>query len=176
MTSPPSKKEYIITEWQLIRTESKEVRDAVRARPHSAAGEAVGTNWYKEGLKDIQELRDAIHTHHINKTTLTTEGITALEMKLNYLIKCFKSTSTTGAAGEAEKVLDNFFGRLQNAVMGMGRIPVVTRADIDCLYREFKDELRAQQKGEQERHSKPISEKRENIIFTPIRHVDGDPP
>ena len=48
------------------------------------------TNWYNEGLKDIRELRDAIHTHRINKTTLTTDGVIALEMKLNFLIKCFK--------------------------------------------------------------------------------------
>jgi hypothetical protein len=35
MIPPP--KEYIITEWQLVRTESKEIRDAVRSRPHTPA-------------------------------------------------------------------------------------------------------------------------------------------
>jgi hypothetical protein len=29
--------EYIITEYQLVRTESKEIRDAVRSRPHTPA-------------------------------------------------------------------------------------------------------------------------------------------
>jgi hypothetical protein len=48
-------------------------------------------------------------------------------------------------AGEAQKVLevlDNFFGRLENAVTEAEGISVVTWADIDCLYGEFKDELR----------------------------------
>jgi hypothetical protein len=48
------------------------------------------TDWRREGLENLEGLRDAIAIHRANGTTLTVEGIIALEMKLNYLIKCFR--------------------------------------------------------------------------------------
>ena len=68
------------------------------------------------------------------------------EYRANLIIGAFNLTDNS-AASERERVLeviDNFFGRLENAVTEVEGISVVTWADIDCMYGEFKDELRQQ--------------------------------
>jgi hypothetical protein len=45
--------------------------------------------WYTEGIKTLKTIRDLISTHRDNNTILTRDGITALWMQLNFVIKCF---------------------------------------------------------------------------------------
>ena len=72
------------------------MRDKLRSRPvheQQASQDSnlneQGVYWYLEGIKTLKELRDIISTHPKNNTTLTAEGIIALEMQLNFIIKCF---------------------------------------------------------------------------------------
>jgi hypothetical protein len=58
-------REYIITEYQLVRTESKEIRDAVRSRPHTSAP-LIDTNYNCRFCSGRSSCESFGHVKHCN--------------------------------------------------------------------------------------------------------------